>query len=329
MQESRHNDGARVGLLKRVSVAVDANVYKVSHPQLPRNTYILCMPPARKILYDPVVCGERLRRLAIECNKTFLKTAWQLVPGLKRVRANNICEIVVLRGGLAYALDVAFEDLFGAFLPRCVIGARRYRISGEKFGAEIKYINFDPLPDNGILLMGDTIATGASLSRTLAEVRDELRRRDYRVKRLLVFSIAAAFKGCTRLLEWEDRFREWWPNFRVHFFAAEALFGLVDGTHLRFRKEGEAIVPDEVKECVSKVYGDYESGFLPNNICAIFDWGDRSFRIERHLKDVLRFASSSLRVARDRKAKGVLKRIQRNAKLELKKLGWPLKKARR
>jgi uracil phosphoribosyltransferase len=325
MQESRHNDGAGMEVLKRINVPVDANVYKVSHPQLPRNTYILCMSPARKILYDPVVCGERLRRLAIECNKTFLKTAWQLVPNLKKTRANDICEVVVLRGGLAYALDVAFEDLFDAFLPRCVIGARRYRISGEKFGAEIKYINFDPLPDNGILLMGDTIATGASLSRTLAEVRDELRRRDYRVKKLLVFSIAAAFKGSTRLLEWEERFREWWPNFRIHFFTAEALFGLVDGTHLRFCKEGEAIVPEEVKEYVSKVYGDYERGFLPNNICAIFDWGDRSFRIERHLKDVLRFASSSLKATKDPKAKKVLKRIRRDAKLELKKLGWPLK----
>jgi uracil phosphoribosyltransferase len=328
MQESRHNGGAGMEVLKRINVPVDANVYKVSHPQLPRNTYILCMSSARKILYDPVVCGERLRRLAIECNKTFLKTAWQLVPNLKKTRANDICEVVVLRGGLAYALDVAFEDLFDAFLPRCVIGARRYRISGEKFGAEIKYINFDPLPDNGILLMGDTIATGASLSRTLAEVRDELRRRDYRVKKLLVFSIAAAFKGSTRLFEWEERFREWWPNFRIHFFAAEALFGLVDGTHLRFRKEGEAIVPEEVKKYVSKVYGDYERGFLPNNICAIFDWGDRSFRIERHLKDVLRFASSSLKATKDPKAKRILKRIQRDAKLELKKLGWPLKRVR-
>lgn len=307
-------------VLKRINVPIGARVYKVGHPKLPRNSYIICMPQARRILYDPVVCGGKLRKLAIGCNKVFLTAAGYLVPGFRKPRANEVAEVVVLRGGLGYALDVAFDELFGGYLPRCFIGARRFRISKEKFRAEISYRNFDPLPNNGILLMGDTIATGTSLSQTLGEVQDELVRRDYGIKKLLVFSIAAAFRGCTRLLEWEEKFREHWPNFRVHLFVAEALFGLDEGTHLRFRKEGEVIMPEETKAYVSKVYGNYKTAFLPGNICAIFDWGDRIFRLRQHLEDVMRFARSSLKAAEDRKSKEVLKKMERDAQLELKRL---------
>jgi uracil phosphoribosyltransferase len=310
-----------LNILKKVKVPIGVNVYRVDHPRLPRNSYILCIPQARKILYNPVICGGRLRELAVECNKAFLKAALHLVPGFKELRANEVAEIVVLRGGLGYSIDVAFKELFGGYLPRCFIGARRFRISREEFGAEISYCNFDPLPDDGVLLMGDTIATGASLAQTLGEVEKELLRRNRGVKKLLVFSIAAAFRGCVRLLEWEERFRERWPNFRIYLFAAEALFGLDEGTHLRFRKEGEAILPEETKAYVSRVYGDYETAFLPGNICAIFDWGDRIFRLREHLEDVMKFARSSLKVAKDKKSREVLRRMEKEAKLELRKLG--------
>jgi len=149
------------------------------------------------------------------------------------------------------------------------------------------------------------------------------------VRRLLVFSIAGSFRGCTRLLEWEERFREWWPNFRIHLFAAEALFGLADnGTDLLFRREGEAILPDETIKRVNRVYGDYDTGFLPGNICAIFDWGDRNFKPERHLEDVLKFARSSLKVAKDRKSKGVLGGLILKAENEIKRLDRSLPRVR-
>jgi uracil phosphoribosyltransferase len=322
--------GVGVDTLKKLDVPLRESIYKVHHPELPENTYIICMPEARKILFDPVVCGDRLKKLSLGCSKVFLKVAWTLLPSLRKIRSRDVCEIVVLRGSLGYCFDEAFEELFGSYLPRCFVGARRFRISGGEFGAEITYRNFDPLPDNGVLLTGDTIATGASLSRTLAEVRDELRRRDYGVRKLLVFSIAASFKGCSRLLEWEQRFREWWPEFRIYLFVAEALFGLADnGTDLLFRREGEAILPDETKARVSRLYGDYETSFLAGNMCAIFDWGDRNFKPERHLEDVLRFVRSSLKVAEDEKSREVLRRVEREAKLELKRLDQQLVKASR
>ncbi|MDI6820058.1 MAG: hypothetical protein QMC89_04035 [Candidatus Hodarchaeaceae archaeon] len=319
-----------MGGLKGIDVPIDANVYRVDHPELPKNTHIICMPQAGKILYNPVVCGDELQGLSLECSKVFLNAAWSMLPGLGRLSTRDICEIVVLRGSLGYRFDAAFGQLFKSYLPRCFVGAKRFRISGGEFGAEVTYRNFDPLPNNGVLLTGDTIATGASLSRTLAEVRDELRRRDYEVRKLLVLSIAASFKGCSRLLWWEERFREWWPDFRIHLFVAEALFGLAEnGTDLLFRKEGEAILPDETKERVSRLYGDYETGFLPSNICAIFDWGDRNFKPERHLEDVLKFVRSSLKAAKDKKSKEVLRRVEREARLELKRLNRQLVKASR
>jgi len=316
-----------VATSRKVRRIANSNVYKVDHPELPKNTHIVCMPPAHKILYDPIIYGMKLRRQALECSKTFLKVALELVPGFKRLGSRDVSELVVLRGSLGYQFDTAFAELFDRYLPQCFVGARRFRISGGEFGADIFYTNFEALPDNGVLFTGDTIATGVSLGKTLAVARSELRERDYGVQKLIIFSIAASLDGCRKLVEWEERYKEWWPDFDIHLFVAEALFGLADnGTDLLFRKEGEAIVPEETKRRVERLYGDYETGFLPGNMCSIFDWGDRNFKPERHLDDVIMFAKKSMKVAKDAKAKKVLKELEQNAKLAFKKLDQPLLK---
>lgn len=318
-------NGANVGTLRKVRTIAKSNIYRVDHPALPKNSHVICMPPARNILYDPIVYGTKLRRHALDCSKTFLKIALNMVPGFKRLDSREISEVVVLRGSLGYQFHTAFEQLFDRYLPQCFVGARRFRISGGEFGADIFYTNFDALPDNGILFTGDTIATGVSLGQTLAVTRSELRERDHDVQKLIIFSIAASFKGCTKLLEWEERFREWWPDFDIHLFVAEALFGLADnGTDLLFRHEGEAIVPEETKKRVSATYGDYETGLLPGRMCSIFDWGDRNFKPERHLDDVIIFAKESMKVAKNARDKNILKDTARKAKLALRKLNQPL-----
>ena len=164
-----------------------ARVYRVDHLELPKNSHIVCISAAQQILYNPLVCGIDFRRLSLECSKSFLRTAWVMVPGLKRLGARDVSELVVLRGSLGYQFDIAFEELFNRYLPRCFVGARRYRISGGEFGADIFYTNFEALPDAGVVFTGDTIATGVSLSHTLAELRSELRRRDLSIKKATRF----------------------------------------------------------------------------------------------------------------------------------------------
>ncbi|MEW6222641.1 MAG: hypothetical protein AB1476_04955 [Candidatus Hadarchaeota archaeon] len=311
--------------LEKVKWAGDFGLYRVKHESLPKATHILCMPSAHRILYNPLVCGMPLRNLSLECSKEFLRTAWALLPQLNKIKTSQIGEIVVLRGSLGYQFDAAFEQIFGRYLPRCFVGVRRRRTSGGEFGADVFYTNFDALPDNGFLFMGDTIATGVSLGQTMAMARSELRERDYDVKGMFVFTIAGALKGCSKLLDWEERFREWWPSFRIHLFAAEGLFGLAgNGTDLLFRKKNEAILPDESKLRVTRAYGDYELGYLPGKICAIFDWGDRNFKPERHLSDVLKFSTEHIRITKESKAREVLKSMNVGAKGMLRKIDAPL-----
>jgi hypothetical protein len=304
---------------------VEHPVYEVRHERLPKSSYILCMPPAQKIIYDPLVCGLELRKFSLECSKRFLRTAWNLIPSFRKARGRRISELIVLRGGLGYQFSAAFEQEFGRYLSQCFVGARRYRISGGEFGADIFYSNFDALPNRGLLFTGDTIATGISLSQTLSVTRSELRKRDYDIKALIVFTIAGSFKGCSRLVEWEERFREWWPSFRIHVFASEAFFGLAaNGTDLLFRQEGGVIIPEESMERVSRIYGDYESGYLPGRICAIFDWGDRNFKPERHLEDVIKFSREHLRLTKERKARELLVSFIQGAMQKLREFGSPL-----
>ncbi len=295
-------------------------VYKVSNPALPKRSFILSIPWAQRIIYDPSICGLKLEDLAKKCSEEFLRVAWELVPLFRRLRNFQIAELVVLRGSLGYHFDQAYRAVFGRYLPRCFVGAKRYRISGGEFGANIFYTNFDSLPSRGLLFTGDTIATGVSLSQTLAVTRSELRNRDYDISALLVFTIAGSFRGCSRLLEWEERYREWWPNFRVYLFACEALFGLApNGTDLLFAHP-EAILPAETKQRVIRRYGDLDSGYLPSRICAIFDWGDRNFKPDRHLEDLIKFCREHLRRTREPQARRVLQKLVSKAKTELKNI---------
>ena len=264
------------------------------------------------------MCGAELEVLAERCSRGFLRIAWELVPQFRRAKITQMAELVVLRGSLGYHFDRAFHEVFGRYLPRCFIGAKRYRISGGEFGVNIFYVNFDCLPNRGVLFTGDTIATGISLSQTLAVTRSELRNRDYDISALVVFTIAGSLRGSSKLLEWEDRFQEWWPNFRMYLFACEALFGLADnGTDLLF-KHPESILPEETKKRVSRVYGDYDSAYLPSRICAIFDWGDRNFKPERHLEDLVKFCRDNLRRTREPTARRVLQNLIRKATHKLK-----------
>jgi hypothetical protein len=259
-----------------------------------------------------------LEDLSTKCSEEFLRVAWSLVPTFRRLKSSKIAELLVLRGSLGYHFDRAYRSVFRKFLPRCFVGAKRYRISGGEFGANIFYVNFDSLPNHGLLFTGDTIATGTSLSQTLAVTRSELRNRDYDISCLIVFTIAGSFRGCSKLSEWEERYREWWPNFRIYLFASEALFGLApNGTDLLFRHP-DAILPEESKERVSEAYGDYDSAYLPGRICAIFDWGDRNFRPDRHLEDLLKFCREHLRKTAEPKARRVLNKLKREAGLKLK-----------
>lgn len=312
--------------LNRIDLLTDTETYEVDHPDLPDNSYILRMDSAQKIHADPLLWGPELRRLTRDCNRTFLRAVEEVVPDFEKYTTDDISEVVILRGGLGYQLDRAFEDVFGSYLPRCFIAARRHRLSEEEFEAEISYTNFEPLPEDGVVIIGDTIATGSSLSRTLSEVRDELRKREQEIQKLVVLSAAAAFRGCSKLLEWERRFQEWWPDFEVYLFVAEALFGLDSGTHLRYRKPGEAIVPESSKEFVNEAFGDYENAYIPGNICAIFDWGDRNFKPDRHLRDVLKYAQEAQKHAEDEESLKFLKELEEGARTELDRYNSPIGK---
>lgn len=314
-----------MSVIEELDIPLEGEVFSVDHEDLPENSYILRMESAQKIHSNPLLWGEELRAYTRDCSNKFFRTAQELVPELDGIKNNEISEVVILRGGLAYQLDSAFSNVFDSYLPRCFVGARRHRVTKDEFEAELSYSNFEPLPDNGVVVIGDTIATGASVSRTIAEVRDELRKREKEIKSLIVFSAGAAFRGCSRLSDWIERFREWWPDFDLHVFVAEAFFGLDSGTHLRYRKPGEAIVPETSKEFVNEAFGDYEDAYLPGNICAIFDWGDRNFKPDRHLKDVLQYSKVARKEAEDKESLDFLRKLEKGAKEELKKFKSPIK----
>ncbi|MFH1285686.1 MAG: hypothetical protein ABIH99_03830 [Candidatus Micrarchaeota archaeon] len=310
--------------LKKVTIPVKGvSVYKMNSKEIPQNSYLVCMNPAREILFKPWMTGIELQVNAKEAARLFLRTAYYLTP-LKTSSSAEVCELVALCGGLYYRLSEGYGKVFGAPLQRCFVGAKRFmKNDGKNWDTAITYGNFEALPrTSGVILVGDTIATGGTLKRMIDELVRNLERKKCSPQALVIFSIAGSYYGAKVLKKIEDDLRKKWPNFKVYIFYAQAAFGLMpNGTDLKFLHK-DSILPEEMRVEIEKRYGEYLGKEMK---CAIFDWGDRCKNPKRHLREFEEFCNSLLRVAKEPKARKVLVEMKRHSEKELARLEDPLR----
>jgi hypothetical protein len=104
----------------------------------------------------------------------------------------ELAECVILSKGLAYDLRNAYTSVTGRNLPANFVATRRKKVTASQAQIEVAYANIDAPAES--LIIGDTIASGA----TICAVVDECRKR-FSLRRVFVFAIAGSGRGAKRI----------------------------------------------------------------------------------------------------------------------------------
>lgn len=297
----------------------DYALYRVSDNGMLPDTYVICSDAARSVLYSPHLVGKKLQD-AMEKNASIFASiaSRRELAGVPR---SSVCELVFLSGGLYYALNSGFKRDFGFALQQCFIGIQRQRVEGKEgeFRAVAGYENFEALPDNAHVLIGDTVATGSTLVKGIQLLLDAAEEKGVSLSGITVFTLAGSSVGARKLARLaKTHILPQHPNCKVSLYACEMLFHLMpDGTDLRFLMP-DSIMPEESGQEALSRYGKYLS---KNMRCAVFDWGTRCKNPRAHCKEFLEYAESELRGAKiDEKARSVLLKMKKETEAELKEM---------
>ncbi|MEM3706352.1 MAG: phosphoribosyltransferase [Candidatus Bilamarchaeaceae archaeon] len=291
-------------------------IYEVKKKGLPKNTYIVCSNDTRSILYNPQIAGKKLHDRMEKVSKIFIDLIRKKT--LDKNNKENVVEFVLLSGGLYYRLADSFRKLCGYALPQCFLGIKRQRVEGTEgsFQAVSTYENFEALPKKAVVIVGDTIATGATMIRALHDLERAAEENKGKIKKLIVCSLACSTDGARKLKDVEEKFRKKNKEFKLYLIVAEQLYHLMpDGTDLRFLWP-DSIMPDETKEYTLKRYGKKLGKEMK---CAVFDWGTRCKNPKKHYEEFLEFAEFALKnLDLDSKGKNEIKRMVDEVKKEIK-----------
>ncbi|MFH2101268.1 MAG: hypothetical protein ABII71_04260 [Candidatus Micrarchaeota archaeon] len=299
----------------------DYRLYKMERGDFPENTYILSGEDTAHILFRPYLAGKELQDRMEGVAEKMMKAAGKVA--LNGKKPSEISELVFLAGGLYYQMNQGFKRVFDRALPQCFLGIKRQRVEGTEggFTAVATYENFESLPDNATVIIGDTIATGATLQKGIYHLFEALQLRKQRISDLIVFSLACSVAGAKKMKEIEDRMKRDFPESKVHFFVCEQLFHLMpDGTDMRFLYD-DSVIPDGFRAKVIENFGE-ELGH--DMKCAVFDWGTRCKNPIKHYAEFLEAAEGMLKEAKGEKTKAVLEDMIKETKEALEGFSRPL-----
>lgn len=284
-------------------------LYQVKEEGMLPETFILCSDEARAILYSPHIAGKRLQDLLEKLSVQFAEVLGKRLAGIPR---EKVCELVFMSGGFFYSLNHGFKKSQGFALQQCFIGLQRSRVSGKEgaFRAMAGYENFEALPDGAHVVIGDTVATGATLVKGIQLLLDAAEDKGVSIASITLVSVAASAQGAKRLASIAKRhILPQHPNCKVGMIACEMLFHLMpDGTDMRFLMP-DSIMPDESRYECERRYGKYLS---KNMKCAVFDWGTRCKNPAAHYREFLEYCGRELSVLRlDEKGRSVLLKMKK------------------
>lgn len=301
-------------MIKLNKKTTEYRLYRIEEPAIPENTYVFCADASRDILYNPHIAGKKLQEKMETLSPIFAEIAAE--KGLKQCRFGNVVEFVLLAGGLYYNISGGFRKGHSYALPQCFLGIKRQRVEGTEgqFRAVSTYENFESLPQEAVVIIGDTIATGSTMIRAIGDLERASAEKDGKIKKIIICSLACSTEGARKLKRMEEKMKNAYDDFELYLIAAEQLFHLMpDGTDLRFLRE-DSIIPDETREYALCRYGIFLGREMK---CAIFDWGTRCKNPAKHYEEFLEYADSMLKnPALDEKGEKEIKRMKEEVEKE-------------
>lgn len=293
--------------LERLDIESDGFEYYrlVRQAGFVKNSFIVRNQAFRDVLYSPQDAGITLQNKMKRAGSAFVHAVDEVVFKEEEVLRERVAEVVFLSGGIFYELNHGFCSEKKFSVPQCFLGIRRLKVEGTQgeFVAEADYTNFEALPDNACIVIGDTLATGATLYEGLLETGRIAKKQGKKIKMVIFCTLAGPIKGGRNFSRVIDELKKDFADLEAYFICAEQVFHLMnDGTDLRF--EGpDAIVPESSREYTQNVLG----GWLDKkNKCAVWDWGTRCKDPLAHWEEFEIYAKKMLDEAPDERSKTVL-----------------------
>ena len=234
-------------------------------------TYILESPALEAFLFDRTVVGIPLLNAAREAT----------VHWLAALRDNRLLDpnddvagLTILTGGLYYALQPAWQTVFGSLLPENFIGIKRHLDNRNQWFADYHYASFEA--PCSTVLVGDTVASGVSVSQGIRAFADWAIPRG--VKTVHFFSACGSRIGGQRILETcEDL------GLQATFTHGLAAFGMSEKGWQLPDTDLPWLHPDTVTQ--EHYHQRAEIAFQGKPVCAIGDWGMRCKNPKTYLKE--------------------------------------------
>lgn len=220
---------------------------------------------------------------------------------LARVPEHELCVLHILRGGLNFGLREALHDAMAftrhgsAFLS----SQRRRDRSGTWSVHEDLYRKLD-IPNDGVLVLGDVVATGVTLDHALDRVRQHLLETQRSLRRVVLFTV-----GCRRaeevLAEHDERFRKAFPSWRgAAVVYLEGRFTLVaEDSELRIALPGTDLIRRGALLAPEFEASQTESLAYALERCVIYDAGSRAFDVPAYLGEVSEYWAALAALARE------------------------------
>lgn len=260
--------------------------------------YVVTTPDSRRICNEPELVGWQFTDAMRHAVTGALATA-PFAGAIQSVPQHRVCVLNFLRGGLNFDLRTALHDAYGMnHHVSAFMSSQRRRTEGRWEVHEDMYRKLR-IPDGAILMVGDVVATGATISNGLSVLLSHMTQLGSRLSMLVFFAV-----GCHKLekhLEaFHERCLELFPNYEAtHAVYLEGKFKLVDSkTHLRISIQGTDLIKPGALLAPEYALTQYGSLNYPLERCVIYDAGSRAFDVPHYLDDVAGYWTELRNLAR-------------------------------
>ena len=260
--------------------------------------WVVTTPQTRDISNKPELLGVDYSR-ALQAG---VRSAIESAPfraGLEAVGQSRLCIMNFLRGSLNFGLREALRDALGTNRHvTCFMSSQRYRKDGRWHVKEDMYRKMD-VPQGAMLLVGDVVATGVTVSNGFAVIAEHLRKHELQPSGIVFFTIGC-HKAEKAMRVFHERFSEGRSDYLgTHVIYLEGKFSLVDSqTPLHIALPGTDLV--KLGALLSPEYELtlYDSVPYVLERCAVYDAGSRAFDVPEYLEDVLHYWEQVRRLAK-------------------------------
>lgn len=172
--------------------------------------YLVHNSALEDLLFNRNLIGTEFRRSCLAASRHFIGHL------ADECSSGDVAELMILSKGMVYQLAEAFFQEIGSNLPTNLLATSRVAVTGDSADVEVSYASLEAPADT--LLIGDTIASGATVIAALSRYLDE-----HPLSRIYILSYAGTLVGARRIAEF-CRERDVQPV----FLYGLAAFGLGD-----------------------------------------------------------------------------------------------------